>query len=396
VKAITRGPMGRELLLFAVILFLVDFVRGAIAISYIPIYGHDTLGLSLDVIGVAITAHYLTDTVLKMVIGVLLDRFSVRTIVHIGLLISLAGVAVLHFADIPWLFITAAALFGVGVSPIWIVCLMKVSGRKRGEQMGFLYTIWFVGLGSGPIVCNFLLDGYPTLTYNLLVGMMVLAWALSLFISNRTAAAVVTLPFGRQLAILKERLSQMKALLPGMILQTTGAAMLVPILPSFAEKSLGFTTTQYNFLLIAGGAFTVAGLMPMGRLSDRFGRQKWFLVGGFALFAATLFLLTLRPPLWECVLLAAVLGLSYAAVLPVWNALLAAYVPPAQMGLGWGLFSTVEGIGVMIGPVLGGILADQRGAPIVVWLSALLFGLIALFYFFFPFRVFPHDSHTSH
>ncbi|WP_342672474.1 hypothetical protein [Paenibacillus tianmuensis] len=36
---------------------------------------------------------------------------------------------------------------------------------------------------------------------------------------------------------------------------------------------------------------------------------------------------------------------------------MADYVPKNQQGLGWGLFSSVEGIGVAIGPVIGGWLA---------------------------------------
>ena len=383
---------GREIVLFSVILLFVEFVRGAVVISFMPIYGEKALGLSLDIIGVAITAHYLTDTVLKIAIGWLLDRFSARTIVHVGLLLSLAGVVLFQYADMPWLFIAATALFGVGVSPIWIVCLTKVADENRATQMGYLYTIWFAGIGAGPIVCNLLIDYSPPATYWLLVALSVLAWLLSLFISNRQERTVLTIPWAQQVAMLKDKLKQMRLLLPGMILQTTGAGMLVPILPSFAEKELGIDPTQYSLILMAGGACTVLGLMPMGRLSDRIGGKKWFLVGGFCMFALTLGLLAATPPLWECILLAVVLGLSYAAVLPAWNALLASYVPPQQQGLGWGIFSTVEGIGVMIGPVAGGVIALYRSEADVVWISALLFGFIGLFYLLFPFRASPSGS----
>lgn len=375
-----------ETILFAVVLLLVEFVRGAVVISFMPIYGEKALGLSLDVIGTAITAHYLTDTALKMFIGWLLDRVSARTVVHIGLLTSLAGVILLQSADVPWLFITAAALFGVGISPIWIVCLTKVSEENRATQMGFLYTIWFIGIGSGPIVCNLLLDYSAPLTYRLLVVISALAWGLSLFISNRRERDIETIPFAQQLTLLREKLSRMRLLLPGMILQTAGAGMLVPILPSFADKHLGLDNTQYTLILVAGGAFTALGLVPMGRLSDRFKSKKPFLVAGFGLFAVTLALIATEPPLWQCIVLAAVLGLSYAAVLPAWNALLAAYVPQGQQGLGWGIFSTVEGIGVMIGPVAGGVIAALQDEADVVWISAVLFGLIGVLYLLFPFR----------
>ncbi|GIQ61588.1 hypothetical protein PACILC2_01560 [Paenibacillus cisolokensis] len=271
-----------EMYLIFVILFLVEFIRGAALISFLPIYGEKMLGLPLGIIGIGITAHYLTDTLLKIAIGYLLDRFSIRFIVHASLLLSVAGVILIPFAAQPWLFITASALFGIGISPIWIVCLTKVDESRRATQMGFLYTIWFVGLGAGPIVCNFAIHRGMEHAYELLFVCTALAWFLSLFTSNRRMADIVTLPLSEQMRVLKDKLSRMKLLLPGMVLQTTGAAMLVPILPRFAEIRLGLTPPQYSLLLTAGGLCTVAALVPMGRLSDKVGNKKWFLVGGFS------------------------------------------------------------------------------------------------------------------
>ncbi|WP_314587499.1 MFS transporter [Paenibacillus terrigena] len=382
--------MGLEMWLLATILFLVEFVRGAALISFIPIYGKNILFIPVAMIGVAVTAHYLTDTVLKSVIGYLLDRFSIRFIVHTGLLITCAGMFLFQYAHTAWVFVLASALYGIGISPIWIVCLTKVTEENRATQMGFLYTIWLVGMGLGPVVCNLVIEHYPILTYWILVGLSILAWVLSLFMTNKKVNQVRAIPFREQLMILKDRLRAMKPLLPGMILQTTGASMIVPILPSFAEESLHLTNTEYTLLLLFGGACTVIGLIPMGRLSDRFGK-KWFLVLGFLIFAFALFSISQGPSLGMAYVWAIVLGISYAAVLPAWNALLAQYVPPAQQGLGWGIFSTVEGIGVMIGPVLGGYLASVMSTQKVVLISSILFGLIALFYVFFPFRLLAHQ-----
>lgn len=394
-SSIRNRWFGPEITLFAVILFIVEFVRGAALISFLPIFGEKTLGLSLNIIGIALTAHYLTDTLLKMAIGYLLDRFSIRFVVHLGLLISLCGIVLFQFAYLPWIFIAAAALYGVGISPIWIVCLTKVSVEHRATQMGFLYTIWFVGIGSGPIVSNILLDYSTSFTYYLLLGLSSISWMLALFISNTRTSATVTLPIRQQFVILAERLRHMRLLLPGMVLQTMGAGMLIPILPSFAEDRLGLNGKQYSLLLLAGGALTVLGLIPLGRLSDKLGGKKWFLVLGFCCIGGGLYLLGHEPALWQCMLLTGALGLSYAALLPAWNALLANYVPPMQQGLGWGIFSTVEGIGGMIGPVIGGTLAAWHGQTLVVWYAAILYALIGFFYIWFPFRAFTDSGDAT-
>ncbi|MCR2804219.1 MFS transporter [Paenibacillus sp. SCIV0701] len=372
--------MGADMRLLSFILFIVEFVRGAVLASLLPIYGAKTLGLSPDVIGVAISAHYITDTLLKIAIGYLLDRFSPRLIVQSSLIIALAGVYALQFADLPWMFIGAAAIYGIGMSPIWIVCLTKVSEEHRATQMGYLYTIWLFGLGSGPILCNILLDYSSDLTYLLLILLSVLAVVLSFFMRKGQMASIQRIPFREQLSALKDRIGAMRKLLPGMILQTTGASMLIPILPTFASEELGMSGAQYSILLTAGGVFAVGGMIPMGKLSDRFGGSRLFLVLGFVSFAAGLYLLAWGLSFWYCLVIAAALGLSYAAILPTWNAMLATYVPPKQEGIGWGLLSTFEGIGVMIGPVIGGVIALWGGETSVFWTSAILFGLIGLYY----------------
>lgn len=377
--------------LFIVILFLVEFGRGAALISFIPIYGKNELGLSLDILGLAITAHYITDTAVKLVIGYLMHRLSVRSLVGGALLLSLAGMLIMGYTHVPWIFIAASALFGVGISPIWIVCLTQVREDRRATQMGFLYTIWLVGLGSGPAITNFTLEIDSKLTFWIMAIVSAAAWALSLFIPRAARAEMDYVPFRRQLALLGDRLREMNLLLPGMVLQTLAAGMLVPILPSFAEEYLGLSHPQYSLLLLVGGGCMAAGLIPMGRLSDNWGK-KWFLVTGFCLFGLALCALTGITTLGFAFAWALVLGVAYAAVLPAWNALLAAYVPPGQQGLGWGVFSTVEGVGGLIGPTVGGVLAESYSEPSVVRLAGFIFIAISVMYLLFPFRTFRGEG----
>ncbi|CAH8705496.1 MFS transporter [Paenibacillus thiaminolyticus] len=388
-KGLRGLGLGRDIALLAIILFFVEFVRGAALISFIPIYGKNTLHISLAIIGTAITAHYLTDTILKMGIGYLLDRFSPRLIINAGLLISFAGIGLFYYGSSDWLFIAAAALYGVGISPVWIVCLTKVKEENRAAQMGFLYMIWLVGMGAGPVVLNLIVDKHPQTAYLLLFALSGIAWVLSFFVGGgrQQLADAAPVPFRQQWDALLVKVKAMKPLLPGMILQTLGASMLVPILPTFAAEALSFSSQQYSVLLVLGGGFTVLGLVPMGKWSDRVGRKP-FLIIGFGIFGLALASLSLYPSVIFAYGLAVLLGISYSAVLPAWNALLALYVPPGHKGLGWSLLSTVEGIGVLLGPVIGGVIANVSSAGTVIWISAGLFTAISIIYLLFPSRWF--------
>ncbi len=221
---------------FISVLFLVEFVRGAFLVSFLPTYAVDQLGFTVAAVGIAVSVHYLFDTFVKSVAGYLLDRLSIRLIINTGLLISLIGLYAMKNAFQLWLLIAAAALFAIGISPIWLICLSKVTSQHRAAQMGILYTFWLVGLGSGPVIMNFVIDKSYNLSYWLMIGLWAAAWLLSLRINNRTESIPETIALGKQLSMLWERLSGLGSLLPGMILQTAAAGILVPVLPGFASK----------------------------------------------------------------------------------------------------------------------------------------------------------------
>jgi len=388
VSAFRSVTVPLQLARLAVVFFLVEFVRGAVLITYVPEFAVNELYLTVTTVGVAVTIHYVADTFAKLGIGYLLDRFPMQWILQTCFALSFVGLFMLQYATHAWLLVVGAGLFGIGASPIWIVGMSSVSEQDRGKQMGVLYMAWMLGLGAGPVLLNFFIDWFHYgVSFTILLVMNGLAWAVSWNVSNAASAVPHPEPFGRQLAALMKHMRAVRPLLPGMILQTLGASMLVPILPTFAEENLLLTNTQYSFFLMTGGGCAVLALIPMGKLSDRLGK-KWFLVAGFMSFAFGLYSITTVETLWICLMWAIVLGVSYAAVLPAWNALLAQFVPPQQKGVGWGIFSTVEGIGVMIGPVIGGVIADAFGLGVPFLVSASLFLFIGLFYVWFPFRLF--------
>ncbi|MEK8126852.1 MFS transporter [Paenibacillus filicis] len=361
------------------ILFFTEVVRSAFVISFLPAYAADHLGISVAAVGLAVSVHYIADTAVKAVAGYLLDRFAPQAILHVSLAIAFIGLGMAFFSQQPWMLISGAALIGLGVSPIWLICLSSIHEGQRGSQMGTIYTVWLASLGIGPVAVNFVIDYGYRLTFWVLAVIFAAGWLIALS-WNATLKPIQTQTLGEQWAQLRWKLVAMKPLVPGMILQTAAAGLLVPILPTLARQHLGLSYSQYSLVLIAGGVVTTLCLIPMGRLSDRWGR-KWFLVGGFSALALGLIgLLLSANHLYATMLMAALLGGSYAAVLPAWNALMSYFVPPDQKGMGWGVLSSIEGIGVMVGPLIGGWVASRYYASVTVWLSAAMLAFIAFYY----------------
>ena len=377
-ETVIRLLNDRNFVRYALILFIGEFVRGAIILSLLPLYG-----LDYWVVGVAVTAHYATDTVSKLGVGYLVDRFSSRLMVTSGLILAIVSICLMYYFPIPWLIIAASALLGLGISPVWIACLAMVKDSQRATQMGFLYTLWLAGMGGGPVVINFFLQFGHALSFAILTALLGLGFLFSMRIQRVDSRNLRVIPIRRQFLLLVQKVRRMRLLLPGMILQTLGASMLLPVLPDFATLEIGLDPSQISFLLMAGGLCAILALIPMGRLSDRFGKQP-FLVIGFCMLGFALFFLAKTETIEFALLWAVVLGIAYSTMLPAWNALLSYYVPENQEGVGWGLLNTVEGIGIALGPSIGGALGSLYAVALPIEIAAFFFLFIGLFYLLVP------------
>ncbi len=142
-----------------------------------------------------------------------------------------------------------------------------------------------------------------------------------------------------------------------------GFSSFFPFLPFYIESIGKVSNLKMEFLVglvFSSQAFTMMIASPVwGALSDQYGRKLMVvraMIGGSVIITLMAFARSAE----ELVLLRAIQGLITGTVGAA-NALVAASVPKKKIGYAMGVLQVGMGIGVAIGPLIGGVVADMLG-----------------------------------
>ncbi len=126
-------------------------------------------------------------------------------------------------------------------------------------------------------------------------------------------------------------------------------------------EALEWTVNAYT---LAFAVFLLTG----AALGDRFGRRRVF-VAGLVLFTSASAAAALAPGTGALIAARAVQGLGAAIIAPLSLTLLSAAVPTERRGMAIGLWSGVSGLGVALGPLVGGAVIEGISWQWIFWLN---------------------------
>src|SRR6266508_1692629 len=166
----------------------------------------------------------------------------------------------------------------------------------------------------------------------------------------------------------------------GLTVLTIGfdATILNVALPTLAT-ALHASTGALQWMVDAYVLVFAGLLLPMGALGDRFGRKRLILVG-LVLFGAASVLATYAGSTGPLIAARAIMGIGAAVLTPIAAAVLPVIFPPQERAKAISFFAIGMGVGVPLGPIIGGYLLKHFwwGSVFLVNVPVVVVALVAV------------------
>jgi MFS family permease len=340
------------------------------------LYLSQTRGLTMTAAGLVVAIASLSGAASQMLGGAVTDRFGRRK--------SMA-----FFSALDILFYIALTLSIAYTAPVWSIAIIYVlaglnsgfkqpattaiivdlaPGHRLTEAYGIAQIVANIGWVIGPLLGGFM---FASLSY---------AWLFALTVLTSAASLILIL------TALKESYAgtrkgtgfitafQMKAdkalfYYVGLnLLVFIAYTQIVNMYSVFVVERLGFTAAQYGILITIASAFAVVFQYPVTRLvATRMGDKNALFLGSLIFGLGYLSLGWITGFAWS---VAAILFITLGELLyvPSASSTVGRLAPPDQRGRYMGLLGTGSGVGIAIGPLLGGVLFDAAaGTPPLMW-----------------------------
>ncbi len=374
-------------------LFLAVFVTtmgaGMVA-PLLPVYAHE-LGAGAFQIGLIFGAFSLTRSVFVPYFGKLSDRKGKKPLLTIGLFLYFLLSLLYAVSNGVWSLVVLRLGQGFASAMILPVAQAYVGiitpEQREGRLMGIFNMSIYGGLSAGPVLGGLVKDWFNIEISFLSMGVLTLfgfilclvslpAKDLSLKNKSNINHRSMSVSYIRML-----KFPQVFSLFMFRACFTTCIGIIWTFLPLLAGTQLGLSGSAIGFLVMIH--VLVAGLLqaPMGYIADQMNKRVLVIGGGILGVVAVLSLIK-ASSFMEIVLVSGLLGLAGGISFPAVMAI--GVIQGRQndaMGSMMGLLAMAHSVGMLIGPILAGVLMDLFSLKATFFLGAgiLSSGIIVFF-----------------
>jgi MFS family permease len=364
----------------------------------LPLIGKE-LGLSYSQIGLIMTCQYIAAAVANIPGGIITDTVGRKGVL---MAVSLFWVGfpylLMGFTHSYLMLLACVSLVGFGNS-IWHPTAIPTLGQRYPERKGYVLSLHGMGGNVGdacaPIVVGALLT---ILTWREVVIMnvvpgLVTSVAILMFLGTLQLAAkkksAIDVPanqgFAEYFAGVKMLFANRSLILLSVCssFRSMTQAALLTFLPLYLANEMGYSTVWVGICMFALQAAGFAASPVAGHLSDTMGRRSIMMSSMLASAVVLMAMAFAGGSVWFVVLVA-VLGFFIYASRPVIQAWMLESTPRNLGGTSIGILFGAQAVGSSIGPLAGGMIADQYGLLSAFYFLAATIVIANCFIYFMP------------
>jgi len=343
----------------------------------LPLYA-EKLGATGIWIGIVFASFAISRTIITPVVGRLSDRSGRKLLLSVGLLassiISLGYIWANSITQLTLVRLIHGAAGGM-IQPIAQAYIGDISPKgEEGKWMGYFNAAFFTGFGFGPLMGGVLTDHFGmTVAFSAMGGLNLLAFLL-------VALLLPEVRPGKMADNLRPSFKEMsssgmvKGLFSFQLAFSLGRGTFATFLPIFAGIYIGLSPTLIGVLLAVNILLMALLQVYGGNIADRSNRKALVIVGSL-ISLSHLALIPLGGNFWQLLGICALGGISGAIATPAASALSVEEGRRFGMGSTMAILAMAFGIGMGVGPLMGGVIADFVDINSVFYFAASI-GLI--------------------
>ncbi len=322
---------------------------------------------NIAIIGLIVAIPYIASIVAEIPLGIMVDKYGRKKVLLIALAaFGTVGLLYYYFAESLLAIAVLGALFGMISVAFWIssaVLVRDYSPKKMlGESEGVYLSLSSIGWIIGPLIAGIVAFYFSDRFNFLLIAAFLfasLAYSYIVLVESKVRRKPRYMRI-KALKLFREFYHMHEHALP-LYLLSLSLNVWIGVEWTYTQLSLQ-NAFGINELVIGG---VLAGMLaaetllyfPAGYIMDKIGKRYIILSGFLLLFGATYYAFLSET----AALFVLMLFLSAGAIgwiFPGTEALLTEITPPGKRGEMTGIFDTSKDIGLVIGMIFGGVLAD--------------------------------------
>ncbi len=294
-------------------------------------------------------------------------EFSAVSLLRAGVVLSTAGMLLMGLAGSFAVLAVGVTALGFGSGVAWIACVPIVSDAAPTHRRGLAFGIMHSGIGLSTLI----ISAASTLAHSVFgAGSWRSVWLIEAGVGV-AICGFVWLCLARPAPVAKTEATTPRApstvfstnlrwLLVGYGLFGLVHALYITFLVAALQLDAGLSVGQSASVYTALGLLNIAGGVTLGRASDAVGRRA-ILIASLLAMAVTAIVI---PNASSTIALAS--GALYGLLMSGFSTVVIAYLgdvsSPQSVAPNYSIITAAVGVGQLIGPPLGGALADTSGS----------------------------------